>query len=291
MYTIGQFSFITRLPVKTLRYYDEIGLLRPARVDEATGYRYYGVEEMTQAATITLFRDLDFSLAEVAELVGLARNGDLGDLAEWLRRQERVVSERKVRYETLLARLRTLTQDLEKEADMEALAVIEKQLDEQVILTLRKKGRYEELGPMYGQLFQFAGMHGIAPAGPPVYICRDEEYQPEEADLEAAVPVAGDRDAIEAAVRDGGGPIGDEAVDAEDSRGRVGMRVLPGGRALAVTHVGPYERVGAAYKVLMDTVAQRGLEPTGPSREIYLTDPTQVESPEEYVTEVVLPVR
>ena len=290
MYTIGQFSTITRLPVKTLRYYDEIGLLTPARVDEASGYRYYGAEEITQAATINLFRDLEFSLAEVAELVGLARNGDLGDLAERLRRQEYVVAERKARYDALLQRLQTLAQDIEKEAVMGAIEVSEKQIEDQMVLTVRKTGPYRELGAMIGSLFQFAGMNQLTPAGAPMWICHDKGYQPEDADLEAAVPVAGDVAQVEAVVRETGGPIGEEAVEDPGARGKIGVRSLPGGRALSVTHKGPFDTVGMAYQALMDAAAERGLEVAGPTREVYLVGPGPSTAPREPVTEVLLPV-
>lgn len=291
MYTIGQFSVISRLPVKTLRYYDEIGLLKPARVDEATGYRFYGAEEIAQAATMNVFRDLDFSLAEVAELVAVARDGDLGDLAERLRRQEKVVAERESRYETLLNRVRTLAQDLEEEAVMETLEVVEKQLEDQTVLTVRKTGPYSELGAMIGSLFQFAGMNRLTPAGAPMWICHDKGYQPEDADLEAAVPVAGDPAQIEAAVGRAGGPVGEEAVADPANRGKIGVRALAGARVLSATHKGPFETVGSVYQALMDRAEKQGLEISGPTREIYLVGPGPSSAPRKPVTEVVLPVK
>jgi DNA-binding transcriptional MerR regulator len=69
MYRIGEFSRLTHIPVKTLRYYDAIGLLRPARVDRATGYRHYTPAEVERLNRILVFRDLGFTLAEIAGLV------------------------------------------------------------------------------------------------------------------------------------------------------------------------------------------------------------------------------
>jgi DNA-binding transcriptional MerR regulator len=69
MYRIGEFSRLTQIPVKTLRYYDEIGLLRPARVDRFTGYRYYSPAELERLNRILVFRDLGFSLGQVRTLV------------------------------------------------------------------------------------------------------------------------------------------------------------------------------------------------------------------------------
>lgn len=69
MYRIGEFSRLTQIPVKTLRYYDEIGLLRPARVDPATGYRHYTPAEVERLNRILVFRDLGFTLGQIGALV------------------------------------------------------------------------------------------------------------------------------------------------------------------------------------------------------------------------------
>ena len=55
-YTIGEFSRLSRLTVTTLRHYDEIGLLPPAEVDRATGYRYYDAEQLPTALRIGVLR-------------------------------------------------------------------------------------------------------------------------------------------------------------------------------------------------------------------------------------------
>jgi len=63
--SIGDFSLMTRLSIKTLRYYHEVGLLEPAEVNPDTGYRYYGVEQLPTAQIIQRFRDLGMPIDEV----------------------------------------------------------------------------------------------------------------------------------------------------------------------------------------------------------------------------------
>jgi len=60
--SIGEFSRMTFLSVKTLRHYHETGLLAPARIDESSGYRYYDVSQVTTAQLIRRFRDLDLPI-------------------------------------------------------------------------------------------------------------------------------------------------------------------------------------------------------------------------------------
>jgi DNA-binding transcriptional MerR regulator len=69
MHTIGQFSKLTQIPIKTLRYYDEIGLLRPAHVRPGTGYRYYTAEQFERLNRILVLKDLGCSLREIHDLV------------------------------------------------------------------------------------------------------------------------------------------------------------------------------------------------------------------------------
>lgn len=74
---IGQFARLSRLSVKQLRHYDELGLLRPAHVDADTGYRYYHPEQARQALSIGLLRSMDVPLA----VVGQVLSGTAGALA------------------------------------------------------------------------------------------------------------------------------------------------------------------------------------------------------------------
>jgi DNA-binding transcriptional MerR regulator len=67
--TIGEFSRITHLSIRTLRRYHEAGLLEPAAVDPATGYRSYGLDQVPQAQVIQRFRELDMPLADIRALL------------------------------------------------------------------------------------------------------------------------------------------------------------------------------------------------------------------------------
>ncbi|MCK8061509.1 MULTISPECIES: MerR family transcriptional regulator [unclassified Fusibacter] len=69
MYKIGVFSKITKLTVKTLRYYDEIGLLKPATIDRETGYRFYDDENFEKAMQIKTLKRFDFSIKEILDVI------------------------------------------------------------------------------------------------------------------------------------------------------------------------------------------------------------------------------
>ena len=67
MYKIGEFSKIVDIPVRTLRYYAEYGVLVPSETDKYTGYKYYSDANVEEAKLIKLLKSLDFSLDEIID--------------------------------------------------------------------------------------------------------------------------------------------------------------------------------------------------------------------------------
>ena len=70
MYRIGTVARLAQVSVRTLRHYDDVGLLTPTRVDPETGYRWYGPEQLARLHRILALRDLGVPLGEIAELLG-----------------------------------------------------------------------------------------------------------------------------------------------------------------------------------------------------------------------------
>jgi DNA-binding transcriptional MerR regulator len=69
MFRIGEFSKLSHVPAKTLRYYDQIGLLAPAEVDRFTGYRYYSASQLPRLHRILAMKDLGLSLSQIGQLL------------------------------------------------------------------------------------------------------------------------------------------------------------------------------------------------------------------------------
>jgi AraC family transcriptional regulator len=142
------------------------------------------------------------------------------------------------------------------------------------IISLRRQGRYEEIGPMLAELFAHAAKQGLQIVGPPVFICR--AASPEECvhahddgmtDLEVAFPIAGD-------AREEGGIL---------------VYELPGGTMARIIHLGPYRDMVSALNRLFDWLAANGKTVTGPVREVYHNSPQ--DTPEdELVTWIYAPI-
>jgi serine/threonine protein phosphatase PrpC/DNA-binding transcriptional MerR regulator len=93
--TIGEFARASRLSPKALRLYDSLGLLRPARVDEWTGYRYYSPDQLDQARLVAWLRRLDMPLAKIKEISGLPSAKVAAEVTAFVREAETDFAERK----------------------------------------------------------------------------------------------------------------------------------------------------------------------------------------------------
>src|SRR5512134_3853242 len=93
--SIGAFASMTRLSLKALRLYDQLGLLQPRHVDPQSGYRYYGVDQLANARMIRNMREMEMPLATIRQV--LAALPSLPAQAEVLLREYAEMRERQVK--------------------------------------------------------------------------------------------------------------------------------------------------------------------------------------------------
>lgn len=142
-FTIKQAAEIVGTTSETLRHYDRIGLVKPCRTDDFSGYRYYSDWELIQLRTIELLKPMDFSLAEIGDIL---RQNDLSKTVALLRRAEKRADEKIARLKDAKARIKRAYTDYEKKlnhADGDGDAFFVQRMEERVILI---SDRPEELG-------------------------------------------------------------------------------------------------------------------------------------------------
>ena len=103
VFSIGEFSKVTGLTVKTLRFYHEQGILIPSHVDEQTGYRYYNESKIETARVISSLRTLEFTVSDISEI--LSASDDEADLLTFLERQRASIREKLKHYRQIDASL------------------------------------------------------------------------------------------------------------------------------------------------------------------------------------------
>lgn len=243
--TIGAFSRVAGLTLKTLRLYDERGLVPPTYVDPASGYRYYGEAALERARLVARLRELEFSLADIGEMLG-ELDGAIG-LVPFLEAQRTRVAERQRRLARVGKTLERMIAAERRALAAEQAGLETKDVPEQLVATLRFRGRYDETGPVLGRLMR---AFGRVACGPPFNLYYDLEWREDDADIESCVPVRERREVT-----------------------GVVVRTLPASRVTAVVHRGPYSDLGHSYARLFQAVAAQHLQPVGPIREIYHRGP------------------
>jgi len=266
MFKIGEFSKFGQVTVPTLRYYDEIGLLEPEKVDSFTGYRYYSARQLPRLNRILALKDLGLSLAKIISLLDDDLSAD--QIRGILKLKQAEIQQQLQDERARLTRVEQRLRQIEQEASMPTQEVVIKSIPAQTVAAVRDTITVDKLSQLFGELFGYLGQHQVAPAGPPVGIYYDKEFREEGLDVELAVPAAG-------------------KLAAGD---RVKVRELPAVEQMAcIVHEGGYDTVGSTYSQLMQWVESHNYRIVGPTREVYLTGPESGD-PSGYVTEIQFPV-
>lgn len=261
---IGRFSKMTRLSVKALRHYDELGLLEPAVVDAASGYRYYRLSQANRAEAIRVLRSLDMPLDGIREALSAE---DMEILEKVLERHRGRLEDELARHRRMLAFLQRL---IERKEGVMPYEVQVKEVPDQRVVAVRKHtslaviGR--DIGEGFGQIM--AAMRGVPPSSAPFIVYHDVIDQETDGDIEICVPV-------------------EEPIEVG---GDVRVVEVAGGTMATTVHRGPYDEIAPAYHTLSGWVQEHGHETTGAPREIYLTDPQETPA-EDNLTEVQWPIR
>ncbi len=261
MLTIGEFSVITKLSVKTLRFYHEQGLLVPDYIDDESSYRYYRESSVGRAETITFLRGLDFSINEIAEI--LTNYSEDTDIMHVLEKRRECINEKVARYNDALDKIELFLKTT-KEFNMNEAnrTVLEKNIDDMIFAGHRYTGRYQDMGKAFG----IAGRAmGRFICGPAMSLDYNSEYMEDDADIEAGYPVS-----------------------KKMSRKGVEGRVLRGGKAITIMHYGPYETLGRSYTELFSYMNDKRYKALVPCRVLYHKGPGMIfkGNPEKYITEL-----
>ena len=263
MFTIGEFSKVTGLTVKTLRFYHEQGVLAPSCVDESSGYRYYNESKIETARVITYLRELDFSLAEIAAI--LRDEPDDAAMLDILERQRSAVEAKLRRLRQTAASLDTfIQQELEARQVMASASyeVVQKAVEPMLIAGIRMQGKYSDCGQAFSRIGRAFGRYIC---GKCMLLHYDTDYRENDANFEACMPVR-------------------KAIDKSD----IQVRQLPGGHCVSLLHKGPYDTLGRSYAKILGYIKAHGLALELPSREVYIKGPGMIfrGNPKNYLTEI-----
>jgi DNA-binding transcriptional MerR regulator len=277
MLKIGDFSKLSRVTVKTLRFYDEMGLLKPVQIDPSTGYRYYSVEQLPRLNRILAYKDLGFSLEQIRGL--LDEEPPLSQVRNLLQLKQTEIqaclAEDQRRLERLEVRLRQIefVDGSPQEDWMSTYEVVIKNVEPLQAASVRGViPNYDESEPIFDRLFDevygYVHRQGVRKVGCGIAIYHTAEGQENDIEVEAVAPIY------------------------EPLRGNESVCVyeLPAIEEMAcVVHHGSFATLGQAYRAVVSWIENNGYHIIGPCREIYLRYERGGDQ-KNYVTEVQFPV-
>lgn len=272
MLSIGEFSKICGVSTKTLRYYDEIGLINPDEINPENGYRYYSIRQLKKILFISRLKTYHFSLEEIKTILESEEDQAEELLGSALQLKKRAIQEKLNAFEYTLKQMSNDILSLEKGISiMSYLDHIEVQLVETQplnILYIRQMLSSDDYaagyGKYFGRLYEKIAVEKLTLLGTPMTIYHSPEYNPAGNDTEFAIPIK-------------------EAVK--------GTRDLPGGLCAKSVFKGAYAELTSVYARLGEWVVKEGYKLVKSPYEVYVTDPNQAAVPDDLVTEVYFPVK
>jgi DNA-binding transcriptional MerR regulator len=274
MFRIGEFSRIARVSARLLRYYDELGLLRPGVVDPSSGYRYYTSAQLQRLNRILVLRDLGLTLEQIGGVIDQEASADQLRAMLEIRRAdaERALVEESARLRQIEARIAQLdtgtaddlddvliraepTRRIVSMRDTVSSFVEARQIIGELARTLPKKLPRESLGQIIG-------------------IAHSPEFEPDAIDVEIGFVLNGELPAALPAV----------------GRWTLAVRELPPVPTMAAcVRVGLPEHAHLVTGKIGRYVELNGFRLSGPTREVFLRPPRS-DRMEESVVEMQFPV-
>ena len=250
MIKIGDFSRLSQVSVKTLRYYDEVGLLKPVEVDRFTGYRHYSLDQLPRLNRILALKDLGLSLEQISQV--LNEGVSLEQLRGMLRLKQAEQQQRVREEQDRLARVEARLRQIEQENTMPNYEIVLKTAPAMRVASRRITVPTNDqvpayLGPAYDEVGRYMQRHGAKSAGPCLTLWHTSVDTLADEDVEAIFPI-------------------DRPVPGDD---RVRVYELPETQVAAVVHHGDFDEFTQGHLALLKWIEGNGYRVVGSYREIY----------------------
>lgn len=268
MFKIGEFSKLTQVSIRMLRRYDEIGLLKPANIDPWTGYRMYDASQIPTLNKIKYLRDSGFHVAEIAAAMQCEDNQFM--MKQLDQKQKEVKRNIQIEHEKL-KKIELAKQELLQGNDEAHYNIFVKSVPSYPVLSLRKIiPNYYFESELWKEVSEFSKEHHIEITGDCFSIYHDEEYKEENVDVELC-----------AIVRKTG-----KDIDPFKFRNTEPIPMM------AYTMVyGSFSNIAKAYLTFAKWLEQHHHKMEGGDRQIVHRGPWNEAHPENYLTEIQIPLK
>lgn len=266
MFSIGTFSKINKITTKTLRYYDEIGLLSPKYVDKYTKYRYYTTDQLPKLYQIITLKQMGLSLNEIKQIIDTPKK-----VEEILKSKELEILDVINKEKYKLLKLRNYLSNVKGEESMKNIII--KSLPEVKVASMRRVlENYNDLFHLCPNIMAKEMERLGCICASPNYcfnIYHDGEYKEENIDVE----------------------ICESIVELKEDSDILKFKVIDEiEKAVCILHKGPYSTLGESYSDAFKWIQENKYTVIGNPRESYIDGIWNKESEEDWLTEIQIPV-
>lgn len=275
MIKIGEFSKLVQVSVPTLRYYDQVGLLKPVAVDRVTGYRYYSASQLPRLHRILALKGLGFSLEQIGAVLDEGLSPE--QMRGMLRLRHAQISQELAEVQNQLQEVEVRLEQIEREEQLSAYDVILKPVEPLLVALVRTiLPDHSAVGSLFGEVYEAIVPHVAEALGPrpgeggqTLVLWYDQEHKESDVDGAAAFML---RCRV-------------------PEKGRMQVQELPAALMASTIHHGSYTTIGQAHEAVLRWIEANQYRIVGPDREIniYNRPPIRRDDPT-YVTEIQYPV-
>lgn len=268
MFKIGDFSKLTKVSVRMLRYYDEFGLFKPIKIDCFTGYRYYSAKQISDISLIVSLRDMGFNVADIAAFM---TEKSVEKLEEILKVKGEEIRSNIRTEEIKLKKINSTIEDMKKERINMKYNVTLKSLPSYKVISLRDAiPAYDAEGMLWERLGKYLMEKNISCNDIAYATYHDEGYVEGEVDVEIVMGV-------------------DKLLENEDKF--VFKETEAVEKAVSILVSGDYSNIAGAYKFLANWIEENGYSMSGNPRQVAIRGPWNEENTEDYLSEIQIPVK
>ncbi len=269
MFKIGDFSKLSSISIRMLRYYDKVELLQPIKVDEQSGYRYYSAAQLKKVNQIQTLKNMGFNIATIKEIIEC--NNIDGIKEQFLNRSAQIkedMTNLKKQLRLLEDSMKTMREDV---VEMNYHVSI-KEIPERYVASVRKViPSYNCEEDLWGILMQEIQMKNISIAHPSysIAVFHDREYKENDVDVEIQLSI----------------------LEKQKNTKDVTFKNVKLTNVASITVNGSYEQMTAVNAAAAKWIETEGYELAGPMFNIYHVSPAMESDLNKWVTEVCYPVK
>jgi DNA-binding transcriptional MerR regulator len=245
MYSIGKFSKICDIPVKTLRYYSDIGLVEPSYIDPVTNYRYYDFDKIKLVKKVKLLKSCHFSLDQIK---GLVKDRNQNRWAELLDEKVMELQSQKLQIDRQIEGIQQLKNQINNEATILPGPLLSncylETKEELTVFSIKETIKIKFIDQLVEKLFERVYAFNLIIDGKLMAIFHDRDTMRTESDIELLIPI-------------------------KDTHQIPGCKKIESGIFACLTIQGPYSELKLGYEKLSSWIDGQNLSPIGKWMEIY----------------------